>query len=292
MLKFLEERARGLDFATPKNTDTAKTRDTAKFKDKGDVQLYHSQAATSCPKCSKHNGIFSCSDFHSLSVEERVQFVKNNKLCFNCLKIGHSSKECKSKSGCRMCKKRHNTLLHRPLASEKQEVSPQSCLGHGGYTSCSVTLLPTAVIKVRTVKDKLVSVRALLDSGSQVTCITSKCRKRLQLRQRQADIRVSGIGGTLSAKSGSIVGLQIIPLHQEEITTTSVVLGQVTRRLPSYQIEDKSLNAVKDLKWADPDFKTPGEIDIILGGDVYERIVGDEKRLITQDLFARNTASG
>ena len=171
-------------------------------------------------------------------------------------------------------------------------MTPQSCLGHGGYTSCSVTLLPTAVIKVRTLKEKLVSLRALLDSGSQVTCITSKCRERLQLRQRQADIRVSGIGGTLSAKSGSIVGLQIIPPHQEEITTTAVVLDQVTRRLPSYQIEDKSLNTVKDLKWTDPDFKTPGEIDIILGGDVNERIVGDEKRAITKDLFSRNTAFG
>ena len=70
LLKLLEERARGLDFATPKNTDKAKTRDTGKFKDKRDVQLYHSQAATSCPKCSEHHGIFSCSDFHSLSVEE------------------------------------------------------------------------------------------------------------------------------------------------------------------------------------------------------------------------------
>ena len=113
----------------PKNTDTAKAKDTARFKDKGNVQVYHSQATTNCPKCSENHGIFNCSDFNSLSMEDRVQFVKNNKLCFNCLRTGHSSKDCKSKSEDRICKKRHNTLLHRPLALKKDEVTPQSCLG-------------------------------------------------------------------------------------------------------------------------------------------------------------------
>ena len=40
LLKFLEERARASDFSMPKNTDTAKARDTAKFPDKGKVQVY------------------------------------------------------------------------------------------------------------------------------------------------------------------------------------------------------------------------------------------------------------
>ena len=49
---------------------------------------------------------------------------------------------------------------------------------------------------------------------------------------------------------------------------------------------------MKDLKWADPEFKTPGEIDVILGSDIYEQIVGEEKRATTKELFARNTAFG
>ena len=135
------------------------------------------------------------------------------------------------------------------------------------------------------------SVGALLDSGSQVTCITAKCRDRLGLQPRQADICVTGIGGNISAKSAVIVGLQIVTPRQEEIATTAVVLNEVTKALPSYQVHDKSLDAVKDLKWADPEFKTPGEIDVILGSDIYEQIV-EEKRAITKKLFARNTAFG
>ena len=85
LLKFLEERARALDFSMPKNTDTAKAKDTARFKDKGNVQVYHSQATTNCPKCSENHGIFNCSDFNSLSIEDRVQFVKNEQTVFQLL---------------------------------------------------------------------------------------------------------------------------------------------------------------------------------------------------------------
>ena len=88
------------------------------------------------------------------------------------------------------------------------------------------------------------------------------------LQPRQADICVTGIGGNISAKSAAIVGLQIVTPRQEEIATTTVVLNEVTKALPSYQVHDKCLDAVKDLKWADSDLKTPGEIDVILGGDI------------------------
>ena len=95
LLKLLDERRRQLDFSMSNSTDIAKATDTAKFKNKGNLQVYHSQATTSCPKCSDHHGIVSCSDFNSLSTEDRVQFVKSSKLCFNCLRTGHSSKDCK-----------------------------------------------------------------------------------------------------------------------------------------------------------------------------------------------------
>ena len=104
----------------PKNTNTARARDTASFKDKGNVQVYHNQATTNCSKCSENHGTFNCSNFNSLSIENKVQFVKKNKLVFNCWRTGHSSKDCKSKSGCRICKKRHNTLFHRHLSSKKR----------------------------------------------------------------------------------------------------------------------------------------------------------------------------
>ena len=57
LLKLLDEGGRHLDFSMSNSTHIAKARDTAKFKNKGNLQLYHSQASTICPKCSEHHGI-------------------------------------------------------------------------------------------------------------------------------------------------------------------------------------------------------------------------------------------
>ena len=152
-----------------------------------------------------------------------VDFVKLKNLCFICLRSGHSIKECKSKSTCRTCKKRHNTLLHRPTMPSSHQASSQSFLGHGGATSCDLTLLPTAMVQIKTNSGKVASLRALLDSGSQISCITKKSRDRLGLKSRQASVSVTGIGGNLTAKSGSIVSIQLTPPNHQTISTTAIV---------------------------------------------------------------------
>ena len=54
-----------------------------------------------------------------MKVEDRFQFAKENKLCFNCLSSGHVSSRCKSSWTCNVpnCGKRHSKLLHssRPV---------------------------------------------------------------------------------------------------------------------------------------------------------------------------------
>ena len=287
LTKFLEERARALDFS---NSPAATKQD----KSKRELQSYHSRENTilDCPKCSGAHAIYSCEQFKDLSIEEKVDFVKLKNLCFNCLRSGHSIKECKSKSTCRTCKKRHNTLLHRPTMPSSHQASSQSFLGHGGATSCDLTLLPTAMVQIKTNSGKVASLRALLDNGSQISCITKKSRDRLGLKSRQASVSVTGIGGNLTAKSGSIVSIQLTPPNHQTISTTAIVLDRVANQLPSYPATNRILTSMKHITWADPNFTRPGEVDMILGADVYEQIVGQEKRTITKDLLARNTLFG
>ena len=127
--------------------------------------------------------------FKNLLMDDKLQFVKSKKLGFNCLKSGHSSKNCKSKSTCRTWKKRHNTLLDRPTAPSNPELNIQSHLSHKGASSCDVILLPTAVINIKTASNKILPFRALLDSTSQVTGITYKCSERLGLRVQNPAIK-------------------------------------------------------------------------------------------------------
>ena len=111
--KFLEERARALDFSSSK--DSCKVFRHDKCDKKQTQQIYYSQseAPQACPKCGTQHSIYSCDAFRASNLDGKLEFVKNKRLCFNCLKPDHSIKDCKSKSTCRTCKKLHHTLLHR-----------------------------------------------------------------------------------------------------------------------------------------------------------------------------------
>jgi len=60
-------------------------------------------------KTSRHP-LYLCDKFKQLSVQKRIDIIKNAKLCYNCLR-SHRGNPCKF-SNCAICQKRHNTLLH------------------------------------------------------------------------------------------------------------------------------------------------------------------------------------
>ena len=228
MRQFLEKRARALDFSAMSRNSSRIVKEKSSDKE---AQLYQTgvESTTKCPKCSATHALYHCDQSMALSIDERVECVKKNKICFNCSKAGHALKECKSKSGCQNCKKRHNTMLHRQENTVQVGLAAQSSLGHEGAILCCSTLLPTALVKIKTVSKGLILVRALLDSGSQVTCITEKCVARLGLQTRQSDIQISGIGGNPSANSVSIVQLELVPPYHSPIHTIAVVLERVAK---------------------------------------------------------------
>ena len=129
MRKFLEERARALDFSVISRNSSRIIEEKSIDKD---AQLYHTgaESTTKCSKCFAAHALYRCDQFKALSIDERVECVKINKLCSNCLKSGHALKESKSRSGCRNCKKRYNTMLHRQENTVQVGLSAQSCLGH------------------------------------------------------------------------------------------------------------------------------------------------------------------
>ena len=57
------------------------------------------------------------------------------------------------------------------------------------------------------------------------------------------------------------------------IPVEAFVLEKVTRELPSAPLDPKALRRLGRLKLADPKFYKPGPIDILIGNDVYERLM-------------------
>ena len=75
-----------------------------------------------CIFCKKKgHTLLGCRKIMEKPVEGRVKFVQLEKLCFGCLKIGHNSKACTSRSVCDLCGKRHPTCLHQDRGKKDQE---------------------------------------------------------------------------------------------------------------------------------------------------------------------------
>ncbi len=76
------------------------------------LNAYHASLHSSCPHCTGDHPLFQCTTLIDMSPEQRYELVKKLNLCLNCLRHGHSYKECRSASKCRRCNKTHHTLLH------------------------------------------------------------------------------------------------------------------------------------------------------------------------------------
>ncbi|GFU10490.1 integrase catalytic domain-containing protein [Trichonephila clavipes] len=165
-----------------------------------------------CCKSREFHPLYSCSKFKSLSVSERVDFVKANHLCFKCFSPNCSVKTCCAKN-C-FCRKPHHRLIHF-LKRDNQTVQRSvlnplaDVFGGPGGSNCVVppqgeneenkSFVATSFLKNKTrtvllssvqcfLRDKyglLHEVRALLDVGSQSHFITKDCADRLQLKMRK-----------------------------------------------------------------------------------------------------------
>ena len=73
-----------------------------------------------CIICSKGHFIFKCDTYLKMKPKKRLEFVRVNKLCFNCLRDDHVVRNCKSRY-CYItdCGRRHHTTLHDAYEANK-----------------------------------------------------------------------------------------------------------------------------------------------------------------------------
>lgn len=64
-----------------------------------------------CLLCNSNHPLYSCQKFIENNLESKLKFINDKKLCINCLRSGHSLENCRF-GPCRMCNKKHNSLVH------------------------------------------------------------------------------------------------------------------------------------------------------------------------------------
>ncbi|UYV68600.1 hypothetical protein LAZ67_6000173, partial [Cordylochernes scorpioides] len=246
------------------------------------------EKSDTCILCkSKHHPLYMCSLFCKMPLKEKLNVVKGHKLCFNCLRKGHFSWNCRLNQRCKVCKGKHHTMIHydKPstegASAQVENTTPKEHesainLTNTQQANCndSHVLLATARIKIKNGLGKLCTCRALLDSGSQVTMITKGCCERLGLVQRKSDRMIIGVGNTPVQHSSSTVSVTFCPLNNsEEFSVEAVVTGVLTSEIPNFRLKDPNWPTLKNLKLADPEFYIQAPIDMILGADIYTELM-------------------
>ena len=137
-------------------------------------------------------------------------------------------------------------------------------------------LLSTAIIKISNDNGKTITARALLDSGSQSNFISKHICNELNLNEVQINHAVKGVGQTLTNINHK-VNVRIESCINKFYTNIDcLVIPSITERLPTISFK-KNILKIPNLELADPNFNISGEIDILLGSNIFWTILGSNQ---------------
>lgn len=276
-----------------------------------------------CVMCTQPHRLDYCSRFKAMKLQDRYDFVKRKRLCFNCF-FAHSVRDCRLPP-CQHCQRRHHSLLHglpyqekKPastcspgdsvisaaISDDRQASAPADTAGASAdisatalHSVCNVkqVLLSTALIVVQDKHGQRLPCRAVLDNGSQVNIITQKLSNKLGLDVTRAMLPISGVNG-VNTRSSQWVNVTISSFHSQYTNVIGChVLPAVTFPLPAQPINTVSWefpDAVKN-SLADPGFNCTTDVDLLLGAEIYYEVVWSQPTVMPGGLpWLYNTAFG
>ena len=200
-----------------------------------DLSQVNTARIVTCPLCSDQHRLWKCELIKAKSLEERKIFVRQGRLCDNCLGSGHMAMYCRSKMMCQVngCGWKHHTMLlvnksndnstpsnHRAVTSEETRVSAISgteetgmgaVSGAGDAGRCGATDAGKKNVCLRIVlvvmkgmgQHNTIVANALLDPGSDVTLCDVSLMEKLQVVGRPKEFSLAIVDGASDSRKGS-----------------------------------------------------------------------------------------
>ncbi|XP_062558135.1 uncharacterized protein LOC134223013 [Armigeres subalbatus] len=273
---------------------------------------YNSVEASSgrCVACKDSHHLFQCSVFQKLSVADKDAMLKSHGLCRNCFRPGHQAKDCLSKFRCRICRRRHHTLVcfksekgntasvaeaaggsHPSNSKDSQGSSGSSSIQvvNMAATDVSVSgaanqvtsqvLLATAVVIVEDDFGVKYHARALLDSGSESNFVSERLVQRMKVVRKKIDVSVLGIGQGITKVKHMVQAAIRSRISDFSRDMRFLVLSKVTANLPTTSINTERWVLPKGIELADPAFFTSKEVDIVLGIEAFFEFFKSGRRI-------------
>ena len=295
---FINRRVRALEVSDPRtyrpkndkaNANTGRIPPKQNFQNS--ISQNYKATVEKCCVCSADHKIFNCDKFRALDFKAKKTLVFNSKLCFNCLQAGHLTKDCKSKSTCKVCNGKHNSLLHNENAITRSE-STNTVVSGQAFTPSNIGILPTALVSIEDDSRQVIKCRALLDSGSQMSLISEEAVQRMKLKRHKHSLTVNGIGNVQRTYNSGKVRLRLSSNAGKMLEVQAFILPNLTQHLPNKSFKTTNWLHMKTVELADPYFNERKPIDMILGADVFEEILLDGSFKEEGGLHFRNSIFG
>nr|XP_002167985.3 uncharacterized protein LOC100211061 [Hydra vulgaris] len=248
--------------------------------DPSTAEVLHSSASfkpqyeLKCIFCSKSHKSESCKTV--INISSRRSILRDKRRCFNCLKSGQMSKDCRSRISCYECSGKHHVsmcfkkfLLHTD--DSKESNNKLTSVATTEALKSKNVLLQTAMVTVKN-KDKKLRCRLLFDSCFQLSYISPSLRKKLflpTLGRKQLNIKT--FGNQSHTQTLEMVKLSILTLKNSLIPITCFV-KPICAPLTGQYIEESvdSFEHLKGISLADINVGCKSlEVDVLIGADYY-----------------------
>jgi len=233
--------------------------------------------------CPEQHWLSLCESFSEMPLSECQNLVFKNRLCYNCLYLGHQVYQCRG-GNCNRCVKRHNTKLHSDIpynhpasaielssSAQKQSVVTYVEQGSNNSPAMKQIILATAHVNLTNAVGQQVQCRAILDSGSQVCSITKECASRLNISIVKNSLSIARIG-SVTAKTGSIISTTVSSrLNNFEAFINFHIINSITNSLKTHRIHMEPIHIPYTVssRLADPHFSEPASINILLSAEIF-----------------------
>ena len=250
--------------------------------------------AVICAYCKDSHYSADCTKYTDSA--SRMKIVKKDRLCFNCLGK-HSVAECKSRSNCRNCNRRHHTsLCNKDEDREKEKTTTSTCTLQAGntdetdttilhssgsaYRNRPMVLLKTAIAPVK-YRGQTTDVNILFDEGAQRSFVSRKLASKLKLNPSGSEaITLTGFGDSGSSnyvQHLDTATIKLQTLEKKEIPLNVLIVPEIAAPLKTCVGPATKLPYLNNLRLAHTGTDEDAfEIELLIGVDQYWNIVEDK----------------